>query len=54
MGHSRRRLAGPVRPQQADDLAALDEEIHAVHGPLAGIVLDEAIAFEKSHGIGPP
>ncbi len=50
-----RRLAGPVRPEEAEDLAALDMQVDAAHrldrAPTAGVVLDELVGFYRErHG----
>ena len=50
-----RRLAGTVRPEEAEDLAALDMQVDAAHrldlAAAAGVVLDELLSFHrKGHG----
>ena len=46
-----RRLAGTVRPEEAEDLAALDMQVDAAHrldvATAAGVVLDELLSFHR-------
>src|SRR5690606_3828506 len=42
-----RRLAGPVRPDDAKDLARFDGERNVRHGPEAAEALGEAVDFEQ-------
>src|SRR5690349_10468322 len=44
-----RRLAGAVGPDDREDLARLDLEAHAVDGPEAAEVHDEAVRGEEAH-----
>ena len=39
-------LAGPVRPEQADDLARVDAQRQAVHHPAAAVRLDEVLGSQ--------
>ena len=44
-----RRLAGPVRPEQPDDLAGAHVERHPVHDLPLAVVLDQPADFEQGH-----
>jgi hypothetical protein len=45
-----RRLSGPVRPQQAEDLSFPDGEAHPVEGHSVAVSLDQPLSFD--HRIG--
>src|SRR5207253_755217 len=44
-----RRLAGAVRPEEAEELALLDVEIHAAHGLDPAEALLQALDLENAH-----
>ena len=46
-------LPAPLGPKQADDLAPLDIEVDVVDGPLAGVILYQAEAFQERHASPP-
>ena len=51
-GHvERRRLAGAVRPEQADDLARRDVEAHAAHDRAPAVGLGEIVRPERRHSL---
>ncbi len=50
----RRRLAGAVRPEEAEDLALLDRQVDVDDPPMLAVVLRQALGLDDGHRGRPP